>query len=391
MTQNTHRQLFPYFQPIIGVATGQIVGYEALARQFDAKNQIVASGIDFFSHDGNMEELIQLDRSVRWQALQQFAQYQGGGFLALNMSTAWIEFVSDLSQLPTLQMIDQLNINRSRIVIEVVETQGDINKLLKVLKLYRNNGLKVAIDDFGAGFSQLERVMAIRPDMIKIDMRLFKQAAKGGVASEVVKMLTQLSNLTGCRVICEGIETDNEFLFALRCGAQYIQGHLFSPAQESFQGYSSYQKHIASLRQKFVNRTVAKQHNKIDKINRIKALIEQLKKKLEDDFDLNELVKLDFKKSGVMRFYLCDQDGNQTSPNFDFSENKWFVDSSKIGFNWSWRSYFYNLLALEEANQLEDNHFVTSERYKDFNSDQFCKTLATRLDAERILLVDIVE
>jgi hypothetical protein len=90
----------------------------------------------------------------------------------------------------------------------------------------------------------------------------------------------------------------------------------------------------------------------------------------------------------VLRFYLCNNDGEQISSNFNFAKGKWFEDASQLGFNWAWRPYFYQLLALESLN---DNYrLVTSERYRDFNTDMLCKTLSLRLDGERILLLDIV-
>ncbi len=382
-------KLFPYFQPIVGVASGKIIGYEALARQHNEENQVISAGSIFYNNDTHISQLIEWDRSVRWQALEKFSQLKGNCYLTLNISSAWIDYVSDLNALPTLQMIEQLKIDRQRIIIEITETQGDINKLVDIVKIYRNNGLKVAVDDFGAGFSQLERVMAIRPDIIKIDMRLFKEAAKGGIASDVVQLLTRLSKRTGCRIVCEGVETDDEFIFGLSCGAQYLQGFLFSQAEPEFQPELSYEKHISSLRSKFLSRSVAKEETKIRHINNVNQLVIRLKERLEDDFNLHELVTWDFEETGVLRFYLCNNRGIQTSPNFNFANKEWYTDTSKIGFNWSWRSYFYHLLALEKTRPDDTDRFVSSERYKDFDTDQICKTLSLRLDADRILLVDI--
>ena len=386
---NQAKDIFPYFQPIVGVASGKIIGYEALARKFDQNNQIVSAGEIFSNKKIAVSELIELDRNIRRKALEKFSQLDDNSYLTLNISSAWIEYVSDLNELPTLRMIDELQINRNRIIIEINEIDGDIDRLMKLISVYRKNGLRVAIDDFGAGFSQLERVMAIKPDIIKIDMRLFKQAAKGGIASDVVHLLARLSQRAGCRIVCEGVETDDEFIFGLSCGAQFLQGHLFSQAEAEFQPELAYEKHISSLRSKFLNNTLKKQAQKITQINKIKKLIIRLKDVLQNDFNLNELATWTFEETGILRFYLCDNQGIQTSPNFNFSKNQWYADPLKVGFNWSWRSYFYYLIAMEQTEADDLHNFVTSERYKDFNSEQLCKTLSIRLDSERILLVDI--
>ncbi|MFI3156462.1 MAG: EAL domain-containing protein [Methylococcaceae bacterium] len=384
---NQENNLFPYFQPIVGAACGTIIGYEALARQHDATGRVISAGALFSSADIAAEQLIAWDRAVRRLALKQFSQSHCNGYLTINISAAWIDRLADFNSLPTLQMLDEFNIDRSRIIIEITESKGDLDKLVEIADIYRRHGLKIAIDDFGAGFSQLERVMSIQPDIIKLDMQLFQNATKGGIAGDVVHLLSRLAKRTGCRIVCEGVETVEDFHFGLSCGAQYMQGYLFSPATADFKEPKHYQQQISSLRKTFLANILAKEAHKIQFIANIKSLIERLKKALETDFDLNKLSAHPFEQSGVLRFYLCNNEGKQISSNFNFAESKWFEDATQLGFNWSWRPYFYQLLALESAK--DSYRIVTSERYRDFNTDMLCKTLSLRLDDERILLIDI--
>ena len=116
-------------------------------------------------------------------------------------------------------------------------------------------------------------------------------------------------------------------------------------------------------------------------------MIELLKNVLQGDFHLDTLAVAPFEDSGVLRFYLCNNEGDQISSNFNFAEDRWLEDPAQFGFNWAWRPYFYQLLALESAK--DSYRLVTSERYRDFNTDRLCKTLSLRLDHERILLIDI--
>lgn len=381
--------LFPYFQPIVSVASGKIVGYEALARQYDSKGKVVSAGALFSSAELDAKQRTELDRQVRWQALEKFSQLADTrSYLALNISAAWIDNLRQLNALPTLRMLDEFNIDRRRIIVEISNAHVDPHKLKQIVQRYRKHGLSVAIGDFGAGSSQLERVIAIQPDIIKIDMRLFKLATKGGIAGDIIHMISRLGKRTGCRIICEGVESDEAFLFGLNCGAQFMQGFLFAQAEADFQPADLYEQHIASLRSKFLKNTLAKVQKKVSAINTTKTLIYKLAETLQDDFNLNELVSWNFTESGVIRFYLCDNHGDQISPDFNFKENQWFTDPRKIGFNWSWRPYFFQLLALENCGDRE--RIVTSERYRDFETSLLCKTLSLRLDSERILLVDTV-
>jgi hypothetical protein len=167
-----------------------------------------------------------------------------------------------------------------------------------------------------------------------------------------------------------------------------MQGYLFSAAEAEFKAATLYEQHISSLRSKFFKNTISKVQKNICSINVTKTLIYKLKETLQTDFNLNELAKWNFSQSNIVRFYLCDNEGKQISPNFNFNENQWFTDPRKIGFNWSWRPYFYQLMALESLGDC--GRIVTSERYHDFDTDLLCKTMALRLDANRILLTDIV-
>ena len=381
-------QLFPYFQPIVSVASGSIIGYEAQARQKDKHNRIISAGRLFASSKLEAKQRIDLDRQVRRLALQKFSELDANSFLTINISAAWIDNVRQLNDLPTLKMLDEINIDRQRVIIEINDAHADLNKLREIVKRYRKQGLRVALDDFGSGASQLERVLAIHPDIIKIDLQLYKKASKGGIASDIVHMLTRLGTRTGCQIICEGVETDDEFLFGLTCGAQYMQGYLFSAAEAEFKPANLYEQHISSLRSKFFRNSVQKAEKNIAAVNTTKNLIYKLKEALQGDFNLNELAKWNFNQSNIARFYMCDNEGRQISPNFNFTENRWFTDPRKIGFNWSWRPYFFQLFGLE--NYGDGNRIVTSERYRDFDTHLFCKTMALRLDNDRILLTDVI-
>lgn len=385
MTQE--RILFPYFQPIVGAASGTIIGYEALARQCDDHGQVISAGELFSSKRIAPEQLIAWDRIVRRQALEKFSLSNFNGYLTINISAAWIDRIEDVNSLPTLLMLDEYNVDKNRIIIEITESEGDLDKLVEIAAVYRRHGLKIAIDDFGAGFSQLERVMAIEPDIIKLDMRLFQSAARGGIASDVVHLLSRLATRTGCRIVCEGVESADDFHFGLSCGAQYMQGYLFSPATAEFKDPLHYQRQIATLRKISLKKNLAKEECKIQFIANIEGLIELLKKALETDFNLNRLSAQPFAASGVLRFYLCNNQGDQISSNFNFADAKWFEDATQLGYNWAWRPYFYQLLAMDSVQG--GDRIIASERYRDFNTDRLCKTLSLRLDDQRILLIDI--
>jgi EAL domain-containing protein (putative c-di-GMP-specific phosphodiesterase class I) len=325
---------------------------ETLARQRDQKGHVISAGALFSRLDLSDSHLIALDRSVRSQALKQFKSLTTG-YLTLNISAAWIDYVVDFNSLATIEMLESLEIDKSRIVIEITESQGNLEKLFKAVEIYRRHGLRIAIDDFGAGFSQLERVMAIQPDIIKLDMQLFQNAARGGVASDVVHLLSRLAKRSGCRIVCEGVETNDDFLFGLSCGAQFMQGYLFSSAMATFQVSTNYHSQICHLRNEFLERALQKEKQKQVLENQIRTLMFYLKSHVKiENFSIDQLTLLPFKASGVLHFYICDNQGNQISPNYNVTDEGWTVDASKLYLNWAWRPHFYEVLVRDlECNE----------------------------------------
>ncbi len=378
---------FPYFQPIISVASGRIVGYEVLARTRLPEESVVSAGDYFLRKDINESRLRDIDRHVRWQALKRYVELEEQCYFSLNISSAWIDSLSSMRDVPTLKMLEKLDIDRSRIIVEISEVEADLNRMKQVVQVYRRDGLRVAINNFGSGLFQLERVIAINPDILKINMRLFKRAVKGGISSDVVHLLTRFGKRLGSQVICEGVESEEEFLFGLNCGAQFFQGFLFAGASDNFLQPEQFVQHVAGLRKKFLSRKLAEEKAKAERYQAINDILYRLKEVLQNDFNINHLLDWQFEHYGILRFYLCNSSGDQVSPDFNFSQGKWFNDPRKIGFNWSWRPYFYQLQA--QKNHQDGNLVVTSDQYKDFDTGQVCKTLTLQLDEERILMVDV--
>ncbi len=185
-----------WFQPFIDTATGRIAGVEALGRLRQGDGQVQSVGPLFTDPRTLPAALRRLDRQIRGNALSRLHEAPPEWFLSLNMSPRWISRLRDNQPLPSLSQLQRHGVAPQRIVFEITELGGDSRRLTEVVQRYRDAGARIAIDDFGAGYSQLDRVLALQPDILKLDMRLFQAAARGGPSSEVVKALAQMANST---------------------------------------------------------------------------------------------------------------------------------------------------------------------------------------------------
>lgn len=373
------------FQPFIDTATGQIAGVEALARLRGSDGQLRSAGPLFSDPKTPPAALRRLDREVREQALARFHEAPADWFLSLNISPRWISRLRPDQPLPSLKQLQRSGIDPSRVVFEITELGGATLRLPRVVERYRQAGARIAIDDFGAGYSQLDRVLALQPDILKLDMRLFQQAARGGPSSEVVKALAKMAEKTGCWIIAEGVETEAELDFALECGARYVQGYLFAQPEEAFFDSHAFVNRFAQLRDRYVQQKLAERASLMTLRQRLGELMNSFKDWVEAGAMASQLPRPDG-YPGLLRIYQCDRHGTQLTANLEWHDNGWRSDERYLGHNWSWRPYFYQLL----AEGWEERRLILSSTYRDATTNQYCLTAGQFIDnGRRLLLVDI--
>ena len=373
------------FQPFIDTATGRIAGVEALGRLRQSDGQLTSVGPLFADPRTPATALRRLDRQIRDHALSRLHEAPAEWFLSLNMSPRWISRLRADQALPSLKQLARHEVDPQRIVFEITELGGNSERLAHVVGRYRDAGARIAIDDFGAGYSQLDRVLALQPDILKLDMRLFQAAALGGPSSDVVKALAQMAEKTGCWIIAEGVETEAQLNFALECGSRYVQGFLFARAQEEFFATDAFVAHFAQLRQRYVKQKLSERGRLMQMRQQLGELMAILQQWAQARAPLSALPQLQA-FPWLLRFYQCDRHGTQLTPNLEWRHDGWFADDRYLGHNWSWRPYFYHLL----AEGCEERRLTLSSTYRDATSNQYCLTAGQFFDnGERLLLIDI--
>ncbi|MBX8563705.1 EAL domain-containing protein [Pseudomonas cichorii] len=373
------------FQPFIDTATGRIAGVEALGRIRKENGQLESVGPLFSDPKVPAAGLRRLDRLIRDNALSRLHEAPDDWFLSLNISPRWISRLRPGQALPSLDQLHRHNVPPERIVFEITELGGDSQCLTDVVARYREAGARIAIDDFGAGYSQLDRVLSLQPDILKLDMRLFQAAARGGPSSDVVKALALMAEKTGCWIIAEGVETEAELNFALECGSRYVQGYLFAKGELDFFAADTFVTQFAELRDRYVLQKVAERARLMVLRQQLTQLMHLLQRWAENRLPVSELPQVqDY--PWLLRFYQCDRHGTQLTPNLEWLKGAWHADARYLGHNWSWRPYFYHLL----AEGWDERRLTLSSTYRDATSNQYCLTAGQFFDnGNRLLLIDI--
>lgn len=219
-----------HLQPIISIKKKAVMGLEALSRGIVSTKTIMPTALfDIASASGNT---VALDRLCRKKSLELYSsltkQLDDEIILFLNFDASIID-QGVVGSGVLLEAANSLNINPSKIAIEINETRvDDLESLKKFINTHRDYGFIIALDDIGAGHSNLNRVAITRPDILKIDRTLVKDLDKEIYKQEVFKSLMSLARNIGSLVVAEGIESEAEAIAALDFGVDMLQGFYFS-------------------------------------------------------------------------------------------------------------------------------------------------------------------
>jgi diguanylate cyclase (GGDEF)-like protein len=215
------------YQPIVALESGAVAGVEALAR-WRHHGQLVPAGqfMAFAERTGQIVAIGRLILEVVERDLPKvLAALPADGFLAINLSAR--ELVDDI-HLDRL-LTGPLQASAGRVILEVTESSELLEKsdITHRLQRIRTAGYRLAVDDFGAGFSNFTRLEAMRPDLLKIDRALVARAGsgvEGGVA--FLAAARSVAESLHCEVVAEGVETVGERDVVLATGITLAQGFL---------------------------------------------------------------------------------------------------------------------------------------------------------------------
>jgi EAL domain-containing protein (putative c-di-GMP-specific phosphodiesterase class I) len=228
-----HGSIKMLFQPIVRVEDLSVYAHEALARGIQSNGNIMNPGL-MFDMARVTGMLFNLDRQCRESAIRTAAQHQVQSNVFINFVPTAI-YNPEFCLRDTVRWAQDLNFDPASLVFEVVESEEvtDIEHLKRILDYYKRHGFRVALDDVGSGYASLNKFVQLAPDIIKLDMELVRDIHKVNVKQVVARALAQIGRESGCKVLAEGVETEDEFAWLKQLGVDFVQGFYFAkPAEE---------------------------------------------------------------------------------------------------------------------------------------------------------------
>ncbi len=223
-----NNEIIPYMQPLISLTSGQVIGFEILARWAHPERGLVPP-LNFIPVAQEAGLLQALTFSVLRQALDTVKDWPEMPILAVNISPDMLQDGFLLSRL--LDQMRRTGFPTHRLEVEITEDvfMQDFSGSSQVITTLREAGIRVSLDDFGAGYSSLARLSNLPIDKIKIDRSFIQTMEDSSHSLAIVDAILGLAHSLGLATTAEGIEDETaaDTLRTMKCDIG--QGYFWSP------------------------------------------------------------------------------------------------------------------------------------------------------------------
>ena len=301
------------FQPVYSYPHRRPVGYEGLIRVEDERGRPITP-VTAFEGVGNFEQQIWLDRLCRLLHVHNFvAQRQPDCWLFLNIHPA--VFMHAALQVRMLaravEVVHQLGLPTHRLVFEVTEdVMARDDSFEEAVEAARATGCLLALDDFGVGHSNFDRIWRIRPEIVKLDRSLLMRSRGSRRMARVLSQMVALLHECGSLVLLEGIETAEDAQLAIDADVDLVQGFAFghpAPFLRDGEGVSALED-VWSL---FNERQAQLRRDHLDRLTPFRTALALSLQAVQQARPLAEACQPFLKLEGAQMCYLLDDDGRE--------------------------------------------------------------------------------
>lgn len=220
-----------YLQPQYNHHTGKIVGAEALSRWVEKGGTIISPGlfIPVFEKNGFIRDM---DKYVWENSFRLVEEWEKSGKpqvpISVNISRISLETDEIVAILGMLS--EKYPVDKNHIYFEITESayMSDLDKLTERIQMIKDLGFKIAMDDFGSGYSSLNSLKDIPIDVLKLDMGFLRGGTNIERGNEIIAHMIDMAKALGLKIVAEGVETKEQADFLTERGVDVIQGFYYA-------------------------------------------------------------------------------------------------------------------------------------------------------------------
>lgn len=377
-----------YFQPIISIRSAKVIGLEALMRAHDDNNEPL-SPIFVFDQAKKENLSFELDKFVRIKALEAFKPLLEANkelLLFLNFESHLLDSKISFHDFAFSSLANEMGIPPSRIVIEIKEYQiQDSERLKKFCDFYKERGFLIALDDFGAGNANFDRISTVRPHVVKVDRSIVFNVHQNFIHKEILKSIANMCFNIGALVLAEGVEEEEEILRSLKLDIDLFQGFWFARPSRSPYDKALLDDKITYIGAKHTQNVKASMQLKELLIESAKTYTHTIIETIKTTNSINLFGFL--KEFEIIEAIYCidAHTGIQVGETFISADTNEFFQPARDGDNHALKEYFYITKESKRGNYL-------SQKYISRASGRMCRTFAQKFvlnGKEKILCLDL--
>ena len=258
-----------YYQPIVDLSTNKICKAEALIRWHHPLRGLV-SPFEFIPVAEEVGLITDIGEWVARTAAQDLAEFK-----KLNVDTEFqisinvspLQFKGDGQWMKNwFEYVAELGLSHDAIIVEITENllMESEENIRYQLTLLRDQGVSIAIDDFGVGYSSLSYLQKMDVDILKIDKSFVDDLETESNSRDLCKVMIMLAQQLNIQVVAEGIENEEQKQYLLEAGCQFGQGYLFSKPMPFLQFQENYFSHQSRLDLATVNPAIDDTEYKVE-------------------------------------------------------------------------------------------------------------------------------
>lgn len=377
-----------YFQPIISIRSAKVIGVEALMRAHDENNEPL-SPIFVFDQAKKENLSFELDKYVRIKALETFKPLLEANkeiLLFLNFESHLLDSKISFHDFAFSSLANDFGIPPSRIVIEIKEYQiEDSERLKQFCDFYKERGFLIALDDFGAGNANFDRISTVRPHIVKVDRSIVFNVHQNFIHKEILKSIANMCFNIGALVLAEGVEEEEEILRSLKLDIDLFQGFWFARPSGSRYDKALLDDKITYIGAKHTQNVKASMQLKELLIESAKTYTHTIIEAIKTTHNLNLFGFLKEFEIIEAIYFIDAHTGVQEGDTFISADTNDFFTPARNGDNHALKEYFYITKESKRGNYL-------SQKYISRASGRMCRTFAQKFvlnDKEKILCLDL--
>jgi|GEM_PF-6656498 len=235
----------PFFQAYVDAQTKEVVGAEVLMRWIKSKDKIIPPVLFIPVLEKN-KFIIEVELQFIKKLLTIYnvwkSKYKKEFPLSINISAVQLSNLNFIEEIE--KIVKEYNISSGVLTFEITESYiiDNIESAASTLERLKTLGFKISLDDFGTGYSTLTHLKSLPIDILKIDMIFIKNITTEKKAEIIVEQMIEMSRKLNIKVICEGVETEEQYSKLKEMGADIIQGYYFSTPIPKFDFENKYLK-----------------------------------------------------------------------------------------------------------------------------------------------------